>query len=134
MTSNPQNYTVGLGTRFASGIIDIVFYVVAFSFISLLFTGEVDNLGNLVGSIPILLYIIVFHGYLNQTPGMKIMHIKFVESQNLGKPKFWRMVLRYIVASFFRAIFLGIIFALFTFKADTGFFWDRWFRIKVIIV
>ncbi len=130
--TNKGEVLVSKDRRIISGIIDIIFYVLVFSIISIIFTGKTDNLPNSVAWIPITIYVLLFHCYLNWTPGMKIMHYKFVNSEDLKRPLFWKMILRWMISFFLRFSLLFGAIAFFTFKVDTGFYWDRWFKIKVI--
>lgn len=123
---------VTLIERILGGIIDIIFYVAAFSAISIAFTGQTDNLPTSVAWIPICLFVLVFHCHLNWTPGMKVFGYKFVDAKNLQKPSYGRLIMRWI-NSFIAAFIIPFgLFALFTFKESSGFYWDRWTNIKVI--
>lgn len=132
METQKEEKSVKLGRRIASGIIDVVFYTLVFSLISIIFTGKTDNLPDYSAWIPIALYVVVFHCYLNYTPGMKIMGYKFVNSRNLAKPSGLKLVLRWFIAFVLRFSAVFGIVALVTFKPESGFFWDRWFKIKVV--
>lgn len=132
MEINKKEESIKLGRRIISGLIDIIFYILVFSLLSLIFTGKIDNLPEYLAWIPIVMYVLVFHCYFNWTPGMKIMGYKFVNSSSLSKPANWKLILRWFLAFILRFSLIWGIVALFTFKNESGFYWDRWFKIKVV--
>lgn len=117
--------------RFVITVIDIIFYIMVMSLLSFVFTGEVDNLPNSVNWISVCVYVLLFHCYLNQTPGMLIFGYRFV-SLNLQKPLFWKMILRWLSSFLFPIILIGAIVAVLTFNSESGFYWDRWLKVKMV--
>ena len=128
-----ENTKIGFVTRIIFALVDITLYISIFSLLSYVFTGEIDNLPNSVNWIPAFVYVLVFHCYLNQTPGMILMGYKFINT-DLTKPAEWKMFLRLIVASFFSITLIPAFIAVLTYDKESGFFWDRWFKVKIIKV
>lgn len=60
----------------------MVFYIMTFSLLSWAITGEIDNLPDWLSWTPICAYVLFFHCYLNQTPGMRVVGTKFVNSDS----------------------------------------------------
>ena len=116
---------VRFSERFVITVIDIIFYVMLFSLLSFVFTGEIDNLPNSVNWIPICAYVLLFHCYLNQTPGMLIFGCRFV-SYDLQKPFSWKMILRWLSSFVFPIILIGAVIAVLTFNSESGFYWRKW--------
>jgi hypothetical protein len=69
------------------------------------------------------------------TPGMKVFKYKFVDAKNLDKkPATWKMILHWGCSFFFKFSLIFGLVALYTFKKESGFYWDRWFGIKIVKV
>ena len=130
--TSKRGESIKLSKRVVSGIIDVVFYIAVSGLISIIFTGKIDNLPDYLAWLPICAYVGVFHCYLNWTLGMKIMGYKFVNSDNLSKPTNWKLILRFVCAFILRFSLLFGFIAILTFNEDSGFYWDRWFKIKVV--
>lgn len=111
--------------------IDISFYVAVFSFFSVVFTGEFDNLPEPVTWIFLCLYVVFFHCYLNRTPGMIAIGLRYVDYE-FKKPIWWKMILRCIASFIFPLILIGALIAVLTFSQESGFYWDRWFKVRMI--
>ncbi len=112
-------------------IIDVIFYCIISSILAFILTKNIQHLPDSTGWILLVGYILIFHCYLNQTPGMKVMGYMFVNTK-LEKPAHWKMILRFFIASILSITFLGALIAAFTYNQESGFFWDRWFKIKMI--
>lgn len=126
-----KNTEVSFSERVIITVVDIIFYIIVFSLLSFVLTGDVDNIPNSVNWIPICLYVLLFHCHLNQTPGMLIFGCRFV-SYDLHKPAIWKMILRWLSSFVFPIILIGALIAVLTFNSESGFYWDRWFKVKMI--
>lgn len=115
-----------------SDFIDAALYTAFFTSISILLTGKEDNLPALIAWVPIAIYIAIFHCYFNWTPGMRIFGYKFINSNNYDqKLNPLIMILHWFVTLFCKISLLLMVIGLITFKSKTGFYWDRWFKIKM---
>jgi len=78
--------------------------------------------------------VFYFHGYINLTPGMKILGLKFIDTETNKKPTARKMIFRWFMASLLRIALIPAIVGLAKFEPKDGFYWDRWLKIKQNLV
>ena len=132
MDTNTKKDSVSLERRVVSGLIDMGFYILVSDFISFIFTGKSGNLPDSIAWVLICLYVVVFHGYLKWTLGMKAMAYRFSNSENQNTPSSWKLVLRWLSLIILRFTIIPGLIAMITYNSRSGFYWDKWFKIKVV--
>ena len=124
--------SIDLNRRIVSGLIDAGLYVALSEFLSFIFTGKTDNLPDYMAWGLICIYVVVFHGYLKWTPGMRAMAYRFSNSDDQTTLSSQRLIFRWFCVTILRFTIIPGIIAMMTYNTKTGFYWDKWFKMKVV--